>query len=376
MQHGHDLALVLFPLAVAIASQDRASSRWTDIAPPAAGFSVQAPGEPKPDPKNPGRYGYVVGDTSFTVEVAPLDGAIQQAMARGDDRTVTKYLESIRDGILHLRQATARASSFAGFDGHPSVLLSFGGEIDKRLYEGSERIVLAPERMYLVIAIGPKTELKNADVERFLGSFRLAKVAPAAATDQVFRTVRFKDLVCGNSVAFADPRAQIPAMPVAFEMPADFIPRPVGPSAEGGCLWGTKDDLDRVTADPEQGDFTDLRRGVFRARMSLGVVCSQLTGSFDQMDGTGEAGIRRSLERMGAKVIVWKKQRRRRLGALRGRDQERGRGTPIQPSSGRGSPERRGSSVSECLASLAPAVRPCRPYAGSTEFCGSRSCPG
>src|SRR6185436_16308643 len=86
-----------------------------------------------------------------------------------------------------------------------------------------------------------------------------------------------------------------------------YVSRSPTKSTEAGCLWGMKADLDRVTADPAQGDFTDLKAGVFRLRMSTNVVLDPQTGVFDGMDGSGEAGIRRGIEQAGARIFVWKK---------------------------------------------------------------------
>jgi hypothetical protein len=130
----------------------------------------------------------------------------------------------------------------------------------------------------------------------------VVKDDPSATT---LRTVSFTEAVCGK----------IPPVPITFVMPADFTSRAVG-QIEGGCLWGAKDDLDRVTVDPAQGDFSALRRGVFRARVSTNVVCNPDTGIFDQTDGTGEEGMRRAMMATGARVIAWKKERIAGLPAL------------------------------------------------------------
>ena len=50
--------------------------------------------------------------------------------------------------------------------------------------------------------------------------------------------------------------------------------------------------------------------------MSTNVVFSDKTGAFDQMDGAGEDGIRRSLEGAGGRVAIWKKQTLGGLPAL------------------------------------------------------------
>jgi len=121
---------------------------------------------------------------------------------------------------------------------------------------------------------------------------------PSGGTAPTFRTVSYADATCNR----------LPAVPVTFSLPADYLSRSVGKTVEGGCLWGTKEDLDRVTADPDAGDFSELKRGVFRARVSTNVICSPATGIFDSMDGTGEAGIRSQVDAMGGSVVTWKKE--------------------------------------------------------------------
>ncbi|HMF08339.1 MAG TPA: hypothetical protein VKJ00_04335 [Thermoanaerobaculia bacterium] len=126
------------------------------------------------------------------------------------------------------------------------------------------------------------------------------KPVPAAGQPQpgAFRTVTYVDLVCGR----------MPAIPASFSLPADYVSRAIGRSVEGGCIWGTQADLDRVTAVPEEGDFSALQRGVFRARVSTNIICNPQTGIFDAMDGTGEAGIKKQLEGTGASLVTWKKE--------------------------------------------------------------------
>ena len=53
-------------------------------------------------------------------------------------------------------------------------------------------------------------------------------LASAGQDANVPRTVSFTEVVCGP----------IPAVPVTFEMPADFLSRAAGSSADAGCIWG------------------------------------------------------------------------------------------------------------------------------------------
>jgi hypothetical protein len=125
-----------------------------------------------------------------------------------------------------------------------------------------------------------------------------SRSVPAAGQTGAFRTVAYVDLVC----------RRMPSIPVSFSLPADYLSRAVGRSVEGGCIWGTKEDLDRVTAVPDEGDFSALQRGVFRARVTTNIICNPETGIFDAMDGTGEAGIKKQLEGTGAALVTWKKE--------------------------------------------------------------------
>ena len=314
------VALLILP---ALARPVFAQSKWTDVAPKDAGFTIQAPGTLRPTPQKPDHYEYTLGDSSFMVDVGPLEESVRAALARGDRAFLTTFLETLRDQSIASAKGTHHSSSKDDFRGRPSVLFSFGGSIGSRAFEAHQRIVLSPDRAFFVVAIGFTDELKQADVNRFLDSFRIVAAPPMPAAPSSpqppppppatgpapakgMKTVSFTDAVC----------AYIPAIPITFEMPADLIARKIGDNSEAGCLWGVKEDLDRITADPSQGDFTDLRRGVFRARLSTNVVCDPKTGIFDSMDGAGEGSIRTQLQGAGARVVIWKKSTLGGLPAL------------------------------------------------------------
>ena len=95
------------------------------------------------------------------------------------------------------------------------------------------------------------------------------------------KIITYSDLVCGK----------LPAVPASFSVPAEYLSRAPGTSLDAGCLWGTRADLDKVTAATGQGDFSSIEHGVLWARPSTNVVCDPRTGAFDEMDGSGEAGI-------------------------------------------------------------------------------------
>jgi hypothetical protein len=145
-------------------------------------------------------------------------------------------------------------------------------------------------------------------VALLLGSFDILPAPPAAPQAGKWQSTTFTAAVCGK----------IPPVPIAFEMPEGFEGRSAGgkTNTEAGCLWGVKADLDRVTAEAGQGDFTNLTSGVFRLRMSINVVMDPQAGVFDGMDGSGEAGMRRSYEQAGARIGVFKKTTLAGLPAL------------------------------------------------------------
>jgi hypothetical protein len=151
------------------------------------------------------------------------------------------------------------------------------------------------------------TRWRTMKIRSVLIGSALGWVGPAAAGEEPWRTVPYVEAVC----------SRMPAVPVTFSLPGDYVSRAIGRSVEAGCLWGTKEDLDRVTADPNQGDFSSLKRGVIRARVTTQIVCDPATGVFDAMDGAGEAGIKKQLQATGAKVLIFKKETLGGLPALR-----------------------------------------------------------
>ncbi len=285
------------------------SSGWAEVSPKDGGFAIQMPGTPKYDSKKPGRFAVEKGATSWIVEHEPMDPAVRELIQSGNRKRVEKILETLRDGAVNGIKATLIGSNADDFEGSPSVFFAYSGVVEGTTIEATQRIVLTTDRMYSVVAMGASGATKKEDLERFFNSFRLttaASDAPAvAAPPGKFQTVSYVDAVC----------RRMPSVPVTFSMPADYVSRSVGKTVEGGCLWGTREDLDRVTAVPEEGDFSALRRGVFRARVSTNVVCTR-TGSFDSMDGTGEGGIRQQFEATGASLVTWKKETLAGLPAL------------------------------------------------------------
>jgi len=305
--------LIVFVALALLAWQD-APPAWTTVAPTGVGFSVQAPGTPPVNPQRPGRYAVNLEDGSFIVDVDALDAHMRQALSSGDKKLLTTYMETLRDSMLETRHGTLQTSSAGDFNGHPSLLFTFTGQIGSQAFAVTQRIVLANDRLYLVAVIGAAGKVKKADVDRFHGSFRvtpapspaLPTTTAAAVAADGYKSVSYEEALC----------SKLPPIAIHFEVPPDFIARAPTRSIESGCLLGTKDDLDRVTADPTQGDFSSLTHGVFRLRVSTEVINNPQTGVFDGMDGTGEEGLRRQLLGAGARLVTFKKETIAGLPAL------------------------------------------------------------
>lgn len=278
---------------------------WVEVLPKDGGCAIQMPAMPKEDPKNPGRFSVENDSSSWILRYEPLDPPIRDLVASGNRRGVDRVLVTLRDGTVKGMSAQVISSATEDFQGFSSILFRFEGTLEGKPFGGTQRIVLTRDRMYLVVVMAVKGAVEARDVEKYFASFRLTAGSPPVAASSTipadaaapgsFRTIPYVDVVCGK----------MPSVPVTFSLPADYVSRSVG-NVEAGCLWGTREDLDRVTASPQEGDFSALRRGVFRARVSTNVVCTKL-GTFDSMDGSGEAGIRTQFQASGASLVNWKK---------------------------------------------------------------------
>jgi hypothetical protein len=296
--------LVALIMALALAAQQNADQRWTAATPPGAGFTVQAPGNRRPDPTNPMKFTSVTEDSTFIVDVLPLDDTLEKAIAEGNQALILGYIAIMRDELAKNLNGKVGTSSAANFDGYPSIYFSTTGSMNGLSFEGAIRLLVTDEHLYQVTTLGTAGKLTKADMDRFHASFKLAP--HAAVAPDAFRTISFNQMVC----------AKIPSIKVRFDVPADFIGRSPSSGIEAGCLWGAQDDLERATKDPNEGDFTALRRGVVFARVSTNIVNDPSTGIFDAMDGAGEAGIRATLNQAGAKVVIWRKETIAGLPAL------------------------------------------------------------
>ena len=118
-----------------------------------------------------------------------MSPTIRELVENGQPRMIAAYLERIRDGIIHGDNERPRAD--------PSQLTStatrrsssrFHGELEHVIFEGTNRLVLTDRRMYILVTIGPKGPTPNADVRRFLDSFRLVGTKPASARNRTRAT--------------------------------------------------------------------------------------------------------------------------------------------------------------------------------------------
>jgi hypothetical protein len=147
-----------------------AGTRWSRLTPPAAGFSVEVPGEPEPSTE-PDQYVYSSGLWLLSVRSQANAPTTRQLVERGERKALVKCLESVRDSMVDAATGMRRSSSSSGnLDGYPSLRFS----LENELLEGTNLLVLTREQLYLVMTVGPKGT-RNADAERFLRSFRLVK---------------------------------------------------------------------------------------------------------------------------------------------------------------------------------------------------------
>src|SRR6266511_1780793 len=119
------LALLLQAPATTQHGED---TRWTRIEPKDAGFAIELPGTPTPNPPA-GEYTSLSGTCYFLVQVTPLDVFARELVTKGDRQAIAKLLESMRDGSVGNIKGTLHDSSSEPFDGHPSIRFTFAGEM-------------------------------------------------------------------------------------------------------------------------------------------------------------------------------------------------------------------------------------------------------
>jgi hypothetical protein len=75
--------LIAVIMALAAFGQARTADEWTTRTPPDAGFTIQAPGTSKPDPKDPMKFSFVTEDSAFIVEVDEPDDKLWARFVEG-----------------------------------------------------------------------------------------------------------------------------------------------------------------------------------------------------------------------------------------------------------------------------------------------------
>jgi hypothetical protein len=100
-------------------------------------------------------------------------------------------------------------------------------------------------------------------------------------------------------------------MDLTFSIPPGFVTRDPKHGPGVGCLWGTKEDLDRVLASSKGADFGKLHKGVFQAHVSTSSAYDPRTGKF-----ADEAEMLKSLASSG---VTGGKVTPRRFGKYDGR---------------------------------------------------------
>ena len=153
------------------ATQD---TKWTDVAPKDAGFSVKMPGaatQKKQKGKAP------TGDLNVILWVA--DGPNESVFvvsysdfAEVDPKSVEKRLDHARDGAVNSARGKLRSEKPIELGGHPGreLVIEKAGDTIVRM-----RIYLARRRLYQVMVLGSGPTFAAKDVETFLDSFRLNK---------------------------------------------------------------------------------------------------------------------------------------------------------------------------------------------------------
>jgi hypothetical protein len=144
------------------------------------------PGEPQ-ETGEPGHYVYTTNDWSFIIKVDPVSPAMRELVEAHAREPLALYLQKIAHGLTSHGKATLLTSSSADFDGYPSLLISLEDQAEDLFVEGTDRLVLTEEHLYMLITVARKGSPRE-DAERFLGSFRLVKSASAPAASRTAPT--------------------------------------------------------------------------------------------------------------------------------------------------------------------------------------------
>ena len=170
----HRLLNVLFIWSIcslAAALPARAEQDWTRVAPRGAGFSVDTPVPAEPTDIR-GFYLYPYKGWSMSVSVFLHDEATRQRLFGNEDAKKSE-LKTIKKELLAAWGSVRDSKASSGeINDQPSVGFAF----DDGQRDGLGLIVLTGDRLYEIVAIGPRGS-SDEDAKRFISSFRLGLLA-------------------------------------------------------------------------------------------------------------------------------------------------------------------------------------------------------
>jgi hypothetical protein len=174
-QHSGDLmrrifaALVLLVFQLGFAS---AQDQWREFRFAADGFVVSLPQEPTVTSRR-------IKDTKATQsmfliekgELAYLVSVIHMEKGTGPKNPDQKYFQNLIKNYAEGSTTTVRTSKLATIAGKPGI----DGISDTANSAHQVQILVAGDRVYMVIYVGPKGQENSADAVRFRNSFKLIK---------------------------------------------------------------------------------------------------------------------------------------------------------------------------------------------------------
>ncbi len=164
--------LIVCSLLVGCASKPA----WKEFRSEAGGYSVEMPGTPKEASQN---QPTPVGDIAFNSATCEGSGYGFTAAYSDFPEAVVKnarvqsLLEGARDGAVRNVNGKLENSRSLEVEGFPAMELTFSIP-DKKL-KAKQRIVLVHSRLYQVLAGQSDSSYDEAEIDRFLNSFKLLK---------------------------------------------------------------------------------------------------------------------------------------------------------------------------------------------------------
>ncbi len=164
------LALLVMALLMAGCGQ----SRWTEYRSNKGGYSVEMPHAPK---ESSDKIPTDVGTITFHMALSEgRTWGFASAYADFPDWTVDKkdakeLLHGARDGALRNIGGKLEKESWIELEGHPGIELVFSAPSQK--IKAKARIYLVKNRLYQVLGGQTEDAYDEAELDRFLDSFRL-----------------------------------------------------------------------------------------------------------------------------------------------------------------------------------------------------------